>query len=163
MVDHGVMPKQQPARTPWIEIELPPVLSNRIGDLATSAGWQVSQRAGRWHACTRESYLKQRPALLTIRPVDTPGLRPGTGYEVLGSLMDQEQLVSPRVRLLVASELARLEELGEADNSALLARFQLLFTNTPTSELPIVMTRFFGDIAQKRLVGSTLFLTSPLS
>jgi hypothetical protein len=152
------MPKQPPRRDLWIELDLPQAISGGARHLAESAGWQMEPAGATWRACTRENYLKQRPGLLTIRPVDAPGLRPGTGYEILGALMDQEHLSNPAMRVLIARELARLEGLGDSDIPALLARFQMLFTNTPTSALPAVMSSFFMDAAQKQLPGSTLFL-----
>jgi hypothetical protein len=72
--------------------------------------------------------------------------------------MDQEHLANPAMRLLIADELTRLESLGDSDVPALLARFQMLFTHTPTPDLPAVMSSFFPGAAQQQLPGSTLFL-----
>lgn len=145
-------------RDPWVELDLPAVVHGRVGELAASAGWQVQHRGNAWRVCTRENYLKQRPNLLTLRPVDTPEIRPGTGYEILGTLMDQEHLVSHQTREMIAAELKRLEGINGNEVAGLLARFQLSFTNSPTSDLPAVMSRIFTAEARIKIPGSRLYL-----
>jgi hypothetical protein len=122
VADHGRVPQQASRRNSWVELDLPQSISGRGRRLADSASWQVEQRSGTLRVCTKENYLRQKPNLLGIRPVDAPGLRPGTGYEILGTLMNQEHLTTPAIRVVVERELARLEDLGDSDTAALLAR-----------------------------------------
>lgn len=86
------------------------------------------------------------------------GFRPGSGYEILGTLMDQEHLGSAAMRALIAAELARLEGLGDEDVAALIARFQLRFSHTPTSDLPDVMSKIFTEEARVKIPDSRLYL-----
>lgn len=145
-------------RSSWIDFDLSAAMAGRVREMADLAGWQVQRQGNIWRSCAREKYLRQRPALLTMRPVDAPGLRPGSGYEILGTLMDQEHLSSPELRQLVTAEVQRLEGQDKADMSALVARFQLLFSNTPTGQLACAMSSIFREEALARIPGSRLFL-----
>ncbi|MCW2900859.1 MAG: hypothetical protein JWO67_3124 [Streptosporangiaceae bacterium] len=142
------MPTTPSVSPDWITVDPPAAVIPRRDELAALAGWEIRNSADRWRIRTRESYLQQRPTLLTTRWIGS------AGFEHLTSLPAQPPEVSAQPSILIDAALPGLQ--SDDNMPSLVAEFQLLFLRTPTHELPRAMKRFFDRRATAKMPGSEL-------